>query len=556
MINKAVEKAEKTAKRADNAQTKIPKKKIVKKQRTTDSKTGKQVVRLHFEEVEKKKPLGKLEHAVKKTPAGALRNNVHRRIRETEEENVGVESAHKLEESGERGFRIVSSANRSRKLRPYKKARTAEKKLEKANVNALYQKHRRENTALHTNPLSRYQQKRAVKKQYAKMRAEQMKKETKQAVKATRVLVRTTVNLVKNTATFVAANAKLFLVVGGILTIVVVLLSCVSSCSMMLQGGGSSIVATTYPSEDADMLAAETVYTAMEIELQSSLDRYAEDHAGYDEYQYELDTMSHNPYVLISILTALHQTFTLETVQSTLNMLFERQYIVTEDVITEIRYREETVTMVDAMGMVQTVTIQVPYDYTICTVTLENRDLSHLPIELMTDEQFGMYAVYMKTLGNRPDLFPTEDFPNAVVPGEYTTYEIPPEALDDATFAVMIKEAEKYLGFPYVWGGASPSTSFDCSGFVSWVINHSGWNVGRQTAQGLLDICTPVAASNAKPGDLIFFKGTYKTNGASHVGIYVGAGMMIHCGDPISYANINTAYWQEHFYCFGRLPGN
>ncbi len=555
-LKKAIYKADIAADKAEKAQKKITKKKIVKKERTTDSKTGKQVVRLHFEEVEKNKLPSKLEHAVKKVPVGALHANIHRQIRETEEDNVGVESAHKLEEVGERSVRIVSSANRSRKLRPYKRARVAEKKLEKANVNALYQKYRRENPTLHTNPMSRYQQKQALKKQYVRMRSEWMRKESSQATKATKTVVKATARIVSKVTTFVAANSKVILVMGIIIVIIMVLLSFFSSVMMLFQGGSSYIATTTYPSKDADMLAAESAYAQMEANIQSELDYYEEEHQGYDEYHYELDTISHNPYVLISILTVLHQEFIIADVQDTLELLFNLQYILMEEVTIEVRYREETITWVDEMGIMQTETFQVCYDYKICTITLENRDLSHLPVEIMNEEQLSFFAVYMKTLGNRPDLFPTEDYPNAVVPGEYTDYEIPSDALDDATFAAMIREAEKYLGFPYVWGGASPSTSFDCSGFVSWVINHSGWNVGRRTAQGLLDICTPVAMSNVKPGDLIFFKATYKTPGASHVGIYVGGGMMIHCGDPISYASINTTYWQEYFYCFGRLPGN
>ena len=233
------------------------------------------------------------------------------------------------------------------------------------------------------------------------------------------------------------------------------------------------------------------------------------------------------------------------------NMLFERQYILTEEVVVETRYRTETSTDPETG---ETTSEQVPYDYYICYVTLENFDLSHLPVYIMGEEQVSLYAVYMATLGNRPDLF--EGNPNASTSAslEFTDYDIPPEALEDETFRAMITEAEKYLGYPYVWGGSSPSTSFDCSGFISWVINHSGWDVGRLTANGLLNISTPVSRENARPGDLIFFQGTYDTAGASHVGLYVGDGMMIHCGSPISYANINTSYWQQHFYTFARLP--
>ena len=293
------------------------------------------------------------------------------------------------------------------------------------------------------------------------------------------------------------------------------------------------------------MLGAEAQYCEMEAELQRYLDTYESTH-DYDEYHFDLDTIEHDPYVLISMITALHQgEWTLDEVQGTLQMLFDRQYILTEDVVVETRYRTETDTWTDADGNTHTDTYQVPYDYYICTVTLENFNLSHVPVYIMSEEQLGMYATYMATLGNRPDLFPGSGYIGKYVEGSYTDYAIPPEALDDEVFAAIIKEAEKYLGYPYVWGGSSPSTSFDCSGFVSWVINHSGWDVGRLGAQGLCNICTPVSSANVKPGDLVFFTGTYDTPGVSHVGIYVGNNMMIHCGDPISYANLNSNYWQR-----------
>ena len=302
------------------------------------------------------------------------------------------------------------------------------------------------------------------------------------------------------------------------------------------------------------MLGAEAAYCAMEEELRDYLDSYESTH-DYDEYHFDLDDIEHDPYVLISILTALHQgEWTLAEVQGTLQMLFDRQYILTEDVVVEERYYTETDTWTDDEGNTHTDTYRVYYDYYICTVTLENFNLSHLPVYIMGEEQLGMYAVYMATLGNRPDLFPHSDYIDKYVNNSYTDYEIPPEALEDEVFAAMIEEAEKYLGYPYVWGGSSPSTSFDCSGFVSWVINHSGWDVGRLGAQGLCNICTPVSAANAKPGDLVFFSGTYDAPGVTHVGIYVGNHTMHHCGDPISYTNLNSSYWQAHLYCYGRLP--
>lgn len=290
------------------------------------------------------------------------------------------------------------------------------------------------------------------------------------------------------------------------------------------------------------------------------LDSYERTH-DYDEYHYDLDEIEHDPYVLISAISALHGgEWTIGDVGGTIQMLFDKQYILTETVTTETRYRTETRTgsYTDADGNTHTYTyeVQVPYTYYICTVTLENFNLSHVPVYIMSQDQLSMYATYMSTLGNRPDLFPNSAYVNRYYNTEYEDYEIPAEALSDPQFAAMMKEAEKYLGYPYVWGGSSPSTSFDCSGFVSWVVNNCGvgWNIGRLGASGLLGICTRVSASNVRPGDLVFFEGTYDTMGASHVGIYVGNNRMLHCGDPIQYADLTSSYWQQHFLAYGRLP--
>lgn len=332
----------------------------------------------------------------------------------------------------------------------------------------------------------------------------------------------------------------------------------------MMSSLTSSGVLTTYPSADADMLAAEAQYLALEAELQEYLDNYESTH-DYDEYHFDLDEIEHDPYVLISMLTALREgEWTIDEVGDLLQTIFDRQYTLTEDVQVETRYRTETrtgyYTVTDPeTGATSIETyeyeVQVPYDYYICTVTLENFNLSHLPVYLMDQDHLSLYASYMSTLGNRPDLFAGSSYVDRYYGDQYR-YEIPADALEDEQFAAMIQEAEKYLGYPYVWGGSSPSTSFDCSGFVSWVINHCGvgWNVGRLGAEGLRNICSYVSPANAKPGDLIFFEKTYDTSGASHVGIYVGNNMMIHCGDPIQYTSIDTNYWQQHFLQFGRLP--
>lgn len=551
-LEKPIKRVKKAEAKADKAQAKIPKKTVVKKERGFDPATGKVKTQLCFEEVDKKKPPSKLTHAVQDAPANFVLSQVHREVRQSEDDNVGVEAAHKVEQAVESGGRLVQSAHRAHQLKPYRAAIRAEKKLERANLDALQKKAEIDSPT--SNPVSKWQQKQAIKKQYAAAKHNQAAQTTAKAAENTAKAAKKAAEKAEKAGKYVWEHRRGFAIAAAILLMLAFLLNGLSSCSVIMDGVGSGIAASTYPSQDADMLSAEAQYCAMEAELQHYLDTYESTH-DYDEYHFDLDTIEHDPYVLISIITALHQgEWTLDEVQGTLQMLFDRQYILTEDVVVETHYRTETDTWTDADGNTHTDTYQVPYDYYICTVTLENFNLSHVPVYIMSEEQLGMYATYMATLGNRPDLFPGSGYIGKYVEGSYTDYDIPPEVLDDEVFAAIIKEAEKYLGYPYVWGGSSPSTSFDCSGFVSWVINHSGWDVGRLGAQGLCNICTPVPSANVKPGDLVFFTGTYDTPGVSHVGIYVGNNMMIHCGDPISYANLNSNYWQSHFYRYGRLP--
>ena len=551
-LEKPIKRVKKAAAKADKAQAKIPKKTVVKKERGFDPATGKVKTQLRFEEVDKKKPPSKLTHAVQDAPANFVLSQVHREVRQSEDDNVGVEAAHKVEQAVESGGRLVQSAHRAHQLKPYRAAIRAEKKLERANLDALQKKAEIDSPT--SNPVSKWQQKQAIKKQYAAAKHNQAAQTTAKAAENTAKAAKKAAEKAEKAGKYVWEHRRGFAIAAAILLMLAFLLNGLSSCSVIMDGVGSGIAASTYPSQDADMLGAEAQYCEMEAELQRYLDTYESTH-DYDEYHFDLDTIEHDPYVLISMITALHQgEWTLDEVQGTLQMLFDRQYILTEDVVVETRYRTETDTWTDADGNTHTDTYQVPYDYYICTVTLENFNLSHVPVYIMSEEQLGMYATYMATLGNRPDLFPGSGYIGKYVEGSYTDYDIPPEALDDEVFAAIIKEAEKYLGYPYIWGGSSPSTSFDCSGFVSWVINHSGWDVGRLGAQGLCNICTPVSSANVKPGDLVFFTGTYDTPGVSHVGIYVGNNMMIHCGDPISYANLNSNYWQSHFYRYGRLP--
>ena len=562
-LEKVIRKADKAADKVDKAEAKIPKKTVKRKERVVDG-DGKVTVRLHFEEVEKKAP-SKLAHSVTDAPLNVVLASAHREVRESEEDNVGVESAHKLEEAAEGGVRTLESAHRSHQLKPYRNAAHAEKVADKANLKALNKQAQRDNPQFSSNPYSRWQQKRAIKKEYMAAKAGKTGKTTAKTAETTAKTAEKAAEGTKKTGQFIARHRKGVLVVLGISLIVAFLLGVVSSCSVIVQSGVSGLAASSYSATDADMQAAEAQYCALEAELQDYLDNYERTH-DYDEYHYDLDDIEHDPYVLISAISALHGgEWTIGEVGGTIQMLFDKQYILTETVTTETRYRTETrtgsYTYTDPETG-ETVTeeyeyeIQVPYTYYICHVELENFNLSHVPVYIMSQDELSMYATYMSTLGNRPDLFPDSAYVNRYYNTEYEDYEIPDSALSDPQFAAMMEEAEKYLGFPYVWGGSSPATSFDCSGFVSYVINNCGvgWNVGRLGASGLLGICTRVSASNVRPGDLVFFEGTYDTTGASHVGIYVGNNMMIHCGDPIQYADLSSSYWQQHFLAYGRLP--
>lgn len=539
---KAVRKAEKAAAKADKAQEHIPTRKVLRPELKTDNSNGKIKVRLHFEETEKKPP-SRLNVAT--APGAALRGQFHRQMEESKEDNVGAEAADTAVSGAERADGLFREVHHQVQLQPYRAAEKAERQLKNANLHALEQQAQAEHPT--TNPVSRWRQKQQIKKQYAAAKAGRSTAgyTTSGAKKA----AQETASTAEKTMQYIAQHKKGFLIVLLFLLLLCFLVNTVSSCSVIIEGVGAGLTSTSYTSSDDAMLGAEQYYFALEAALQRKLDRFEIDH-DYDEYTYDLDEIEHDPYVLISMLSALHPgEWTLAEVTGTLDMLFENQYTLTVELETETRYRDAD-TWEDCEAWDENAE---SYEYISCAVTLENFDLSHLPVYIMDESTLSRYAVYMATLGNRPDLFPGSEY-IAKRENGYTDYDIPAEALADETFAAMIQEAEKYLGYPYVWGGSSPSTSFDCSGFVCWVLNKSGWSVGRTSAQGLYGYCTPISRSNARPGDLIFFKGTYDTPGISHVGIYVGNNRMIHCGDPISYTVINTQYWQSHFYAFGRLP--
>ena len=478
---------------------------------------------------------------------GSVHAFVHGKIYEVEHENVGTEGAHRSELVGEsvlrHGTRHVKKAIREH---PAKAVRKAEARHIKATADYQFRAAALEHPELDKGAFSRYLQKRRIQKQYAK----QAREAAKQGAKAAEKTAVTTEKLAARTLAFVKRHPVGVIIALACCLLIFSLQSCVSSMASVGNGLVGAVAASTYVSEDADILGAEAAYCALEDELREYLASYERTH-GYDEYHFDLDEIEHDPYVLISMLSALHEgAWTVDEVQGTLQSLFEKQYILTEEVVVEERYYYETDTWTDDEGNTHTDRYRVYYDYYISYVTLENFNLSHVPIYTMSEEQLSRYALYMATLGNRPDLFPESGY----VP-KYTNpppeHDIPEEYLADETFAAILAEAEKYVGFPYVWGGSNPNTSFDCSGFVSYVYNQCGWDFGRLGAQGLYNIST--RTNNPKPGDLVFFTGTYDTPGVSHCGIYVGDGWMLHCGDPISYANLNSSYWQSHLYAYGKL---
>ena len=559
-LHKHIHRAEKAADKLDAAQAAIPKKRVLRKERVFDEASGTAKAKLRFDTVDKSPP--KLKPNPLGRPLREVAVQAHGKIHEVEHENVGVESGHKAEELAEHGAGgAIRWERRHRKLKPYRAAEKAERKAVNANAEYLYQKALHDNPEmLSGNPLNRLFQKQHLKREYAKAArtakaagstAQATAKSAEKTAEATATAAKKAAEKAKEAAEFVARHWKGVLVVLAGFLLIVMLIGGLQSCSALVGAAGGGVAASSYQSEDADILAAEAAYCALEAELQEYLGTYERTH-DYDEYHYDLDEIKHDPYVLASILSALHDgAWTASEVQGTLQMLFEKQYILTETVVTEVRYR--TVTRTDSEG--NEYEVEVPYNYYICTVELENFDLSHIPVYIMDEETLSKYALYMSVLGNKPELFGDSEYIPKYITNRPEGYEIPPSAMEDETFAAVITEAEKYLGYPYVWGGSSPSTSFDCSGFVSWVLTNSGvCNTGRLGAQGLYNISTPV--SNPQPGDLVFFVGTYDTPGVSHVGIYVGNSMMIHCGDPISYSNLNSSYWQAHFYAYARPPYN
>ena len=572
-VRQAADRAEKAVGKAEKAVEKASKPK--KKLRTEADVSKARSSKLRFDKAEIEPELDKPsrgKHMISRASSAAITSKAHQAVSEHEDDNVGVQAVHQSEEAVEAAAYTADHAMYSKKLKAHDKAEKLIEKSDSANVDALYEKYKKDNPDASTNPISRWRQKQAIKKEYAAAKAgKSTAGSTAAASKNVGKAAKESKNVTQKLTEFVTQHSKLFIVVGIFLLLFMVIASMFSSCTAMFQGGAQMVLGTSYTATDEDIIGADDDYDSLEAALRRKLNNIERTHSGYDEYRYELDEINHNPYELASYLTVMFEDYTREEVQDTLERLFELQYELTLEEEVEIRTRTETRTETETgtrwvwddeleeyveeeYEYEVEVEYEVEYEYYILNVKLVNRGLNYaIGNSGMTEDEMERYRTLLQTQGNRPDLF--EDDIYAVPGGEYTDYDIPGEALTDVKFARMIREAEKYLGYPYVWGGSSPSTSFDCSGFVCWVFTNSGvHNLPRTTAQGIYDQCTPVSASEAKAGDIIFFTGTYNSAGAvSHVGIYCGNGVMIHCGDPIKYASINTPYWQSHFYSFGRL---
>lgn len=495
--------------------------------------------------------------------ADALSAKAHQSVRNADQDNnSGVEAAHFTEGSAEGAAHAGSRFQYGRKLRQYKKLERLEKKGNKDAVDSIFAERMKSDPQAGSNLFSRWRQKQAIKKEYAAAKAGAAAAEN--TASGTAKAAQGTVSITEKAFQFVQSHSHIIIGIAAVGLLVLVIAGSVSSCSVLINGGGNVVLGTSYTAEDEDLKGVETDYTKLEDKLRKQIDRIETDHPGYDEYRYNLAEIGHNPYELASLLTVEFENYTRSQVQARLQSIFEAQYELKLEEKVEIRTRKETrvgyrYNPITGTGHTYTYQVTVQYEYKILNVTLLNRGVDYVARNSgLTDDQLQRYEVTLECRGNRDDLFAGIAFATpdgAGSSGEYQDYDIPGEALTDEKFRKMITEAEKYLGYPYVWGGSSPSTSFDCSGFVSWVINHcgNGWNVGRQTANGLMGKCDIIPKSEAKPGDLIFFQKTYNTSGASHVGIYVGNGMMIHCGSPISYASIETSYWRQHYYCMGRI---
>ena len=553
-VQKAADHAEKAADKAEKAVDKLASKKSSANLRQETSAGSSRKAKLRFEKAEIKeieRP-SVAKHMASRASMATVTAKAHQAVSQYEDDNVGVQSAQETAKAVETTAYTVDHAAYSHKLKAYDKAEKLVKKSDKANVDALHEKFQKDHPDANSNFLSRWKQKQAIKKEYIAAKAgKNTAGSAASTAKGTGKAAKGAKSLTEKLTEFCTTHSKVLLLVlvGGLFFIIAS--SMFTSCGAMFQGGMQTVLGTSFTAKDEDIIGADNDYKTLEAALRNEITQIEQTHSGYDEYRYDLDEINHNPYELAAYLTIKFEDYTRSEVQGTLQWLFDQQYELT--LTEEVEIRTRTVSSTDPETG-ETTTEEEEYEYYILHVKLRNKGLNSVIVGSgLSEDEMERYTVLLETRGNRPDIFGDDIY--ATPGGEYTDYDIPGEALTDTRFANMVREAEKYLGYPYVWGGSSPSTSFDCSGFVSWVLNNcgNGWSVGRQTANGLMGCCDIIPRSSAEPGDLIFFQGTYDTAGASHVGIYVGNGMMIHCGNPISYASIESNYWQQHFYCFGRV---
>ena len=503
--------------------------------------------------------------------AAAARSAVHREIDQYEDDNVGMQALSEGEKAAETAHDI-SKSRYARKLK--KKAKMQGKKGAKTAKSSLQKPTAAQDAGASgtgeggSNWLSRWRQKQDIQKSYraatrsggtaaqtaggqkaASGGVPAAKSGMEQVIDKGKSVVSTAVNGIAN---FAKSNAHVLLIVGVFLLLLLLVMSAFSSCSILFSGTTQVSGQTIYTAEDRDIRGAETDYKKLEKELDKKIKRTPTDHPGYDEYRYHLDAIEHDPWQLTSFLTTLYNDYTRSEVQAKLKETFAKQYKLTTWLEVQTRYR--TVVMIDIFTGIP-YTVQVPYEYRIFHTKLVNKGLEVVIREELDNDQWKRYEIFQDTLGGRPYLFkgglPPGGSDGSGAPG--IDYQVPAEALTNSEFAAIYKEAQKYVGTPYVWGGSTPETGFDCSGYVCWVYNQNGYNVGRTTANGLWNKSQHISEAEAKPGDLVFFEGTYDTPGKSHVGIYLGNGMMVSAGDPIKYANIHSSYWQKYLSGFGRL---
>ena len=503
--------------------------------------------------------------------AAAARSAVHREVDQYEDDNVGTQALSEGEKTAETTHDI-SKSRYARKLK--KKAKMQGKKGAKTAKSSLQKPTATQDAGASgtgeggSNWLSRWRQKQDIQKSYraatrsggtaaqtaggqkaASGGVPAAKSGMEQVIDKGKSVVSTAVNGI---AHFAKSNAHILLIVGVFLLLLLLVMLAFSSCSILFSGTTQVSGQTIYTAEDRDIRGAETDYKKLEKELDKKIKRTPTDHPGYDEYRYHLDAIEHDPWQLTSFLTTLYDDYTRSEVQAKLKETFAKQYKLTTWVEVQTRYR--TVVMIDIFTGIP-YTVQVPYEYRIFHTKLVNKGLEVVIREELNNDQWKRYEIFQDTLGGRPYLFngglPPGGSDGSGTPG--IDYQVPAEALTDSEFAAIYKEAQKYVGTPYVWGGSTPETGFDCSGYVCWVYNQNGYDVGRTTANGLWNKSQHISEAEAKPGDLVFFEGTYDTPGKSHVGIYLGNGMMVSAGDPIKYANIHSSYWQKYLSGFGRL---